>query len=388
MNIARKSGVGGRPVQVLWLLSHMVLLPAEVLLLKSLGVAVWVPKLVPSGPQSSGTITPTEYDADLELPVGAVDALNAHNFYEHGWTSEIEAIVNSHFDIVVTSVYPVPLVEAVRRFRGTVIARVFGRAGSDSYTKLFSEYDPRLLADIRVMGERFVFGQAHSQVSGIEDNILRTRAATLPLGVSERLWNVSGTWTGGGDRSALLYAPYINDHRYYRERYEEAKSLFATTPHVMFGRQMRSPEDTSVLSNLSEVELVQLYQRSPVFAYNSVEPRYLHYAPIEAMVVGTPVLYRAGSALDLLARDMSPGRCTTGEEIVHKARLILGGDAALTSAVRASQRAVVDNFSKRAAAHQWAKVLRLPRVNPPWDPAGVDRFNDNLRVPEWWPSPM
>ena len=119
---------GGRPKRLVWIVNHRTLMEGEVPVLRGLGYEIFVPKVIPSDDPEyrSGAVT-YEYDETLTLPLAALAVLNEHDFYRRVWSPTLATILNRYFDVVVTSVslYTTPLEQAVRRFQGTVVARVF-----------------------------------------------------------------------------------------------------------------------------------------------------------------------------------------------------------------------------------------------------------------------
>ena len=75
------------------------------------------------------------------------------------------------------------------------------------------------------------------------------------------------------------------------------------------------------------------------------------------MIVGTPVLYQSGALLDRLAGEPLPGACRGLEEMRSKAAALAAGDAALSTAIRAAQQAIVATFSREAATEAWRSLL-------------------------------
>jgi glycosyltransferase involved in cell wall biosynthesis len=207
------------------------------------------------------------------------------------------------------------------------------------------------------MGERFIFGQGYENLADVEDQELRERAHTITVPLPHHVYEHSDSWIGDENR-AILLCPGILQTGYYREVYAGIKRDFGDLPHAIFGRQPETVDDPAVLPYLSDSDLLKLYASAAVFIYPSDEPRHVHYSPVEAMVVGTPVLYRTGALIDTLAGSQLPGACSDTQEMRAKAQRLLDGDHALAEAIRTSQRAVVESFSIEVAAHQWADVLR------------------------------
>jgi hypothetical protein len=343
-------------LRLLWILNHKTLLPAEVPILRSLGFAVFIPKRVPGTPEHKSSIVDYSYDAELGIPYEALAVLNSHKFYEEHWSETIAAILNRYFDIVTTSVYTVPLFETVRTFRGCVFLRAFGREKPARYTTFFENgTHPSMLEQIEAMGSRFVFAQGFDNLGHIEDIRLARRARTIGVTLPDSIWHRRDTWLGGRPE-ILLHCPLIHS-AYYAPHYAELKEVFSDMQHVIFGPQVTSVEDPAVLPYLSDDDLLKLYADASVFAYLSVEPRHLHYSPIEAMIVGTPVLYRSGGMLDHLAAQPLPGCCGDIGEMREKARRLQMGDRELATMIRHSQAHIVATFSTSIAIRQWADVL-------------------------------
>jgi hypothetical protein len=260
------------------------------------------------------------------------------------------------------SSYLTPIGEAARKFEGTLVARVFGLEQPRRYNDFFASGPvSKIPGTIAEMGDRFVFGQGFRNLADVEDPVFRDRAHTITVPLPGTIYDHSDTWKGDG-HSAVFLCPAIQRHGYYRVIYEGIKREFGDLPHVIFGRQSEPITDPAILPYLTDADLIALYARTPVFVYPSAEPRHVHYSPVEAMVVGTPVLYRAKALLDFLAGEAQPGACVDTAEMRAKAKALLAGDRALAEEIRDSQHALVKVFSVELAARQWSELL-LRRQN-------------------------
>jgi len=158
-------------------------------------------------------------------------------------------------------------------------------------------------------------------------------------------------------RGGIHSGNYVED--FVREKLRaKGKQKFGDLPHKIFGRQTERLNDPHILPYLPDHQLFELYAEAPVFVYPSTETRHIHYSPVEAMVVGTPVLYRRGALSDVLAggADLA-GACATTDEMRDKARRLLAGDRELADSIRATQGRIVDTFAVDLARKQWAEVL-------------------------------
>lgn len=347
------------PQRLLWIVNHQTLMGAEVPILRSLGWQVFIPKLVPDDPEYRSSAVSYAYDADLGLPPSALAVLNRQRFYERPWSPTVESIINEHFAVLVTSLsfYTMPLSEAARKFDGTVVARVFGREHPSTYSSLPAvTRRPALLDELAAIGDRFVLAQGYDNLAEIEEEPLRSHAHTVTVPLPQEIYRHQGTWHGGA-ASAILLCPAINDDGYYAALYRRIKRSFGDLPHRIFGRQFGEIRDPAVLSYLSDEDLIELYASAPAFLYPSTEPRHLHYSPLEAMVVGTPVLYLRGTLLDRIAVERQPGACADDAEMHAAAERLIAGDRELAERIRASQARIADNFSVDLARRQWRSLL-------------------------------
>jgi hypothetical protein len=346
--------------RLLYIINHKTLLQAEVPILRSLGWEVFVPKIIPDhDPGFRSAAISFEFDAALGLPSATLAVLNRHNFYEHSWSPTVAEIVNMNFEAVVThfSYYTIPLSEAARKFYGTVIARAFGREHPRRYSEFAAMAQrPGLLNELATMGDRFVFGQGYTNIAEVEDPPLPQRARTITVPLPGWIYGHRDTWEGGAVNAVFL-CPSIGIGGYYGGVYEAIKRDFGDLPHVIFGHQPMPVQDPAVLPYLTDEGLVALFRSAPVFVYPSIEPRHIHYSPLEAIIVGTPVLYRRGTLTDVIAVSPLPGACADAAEMRDKARRLIAGDRALAEAVRATQGRILDPFASDLARNQWSAVL-------------------------------
>ncbi len=356
-----KFGSTFKPHRLAWIVNHRTLMPAEVPILRNLGWEIFIPKVIPENDTGyrSGAVT-YEYDQSLSISSTALTVLNAHDFYSRDWSPTIAQIMNESFQMVVTtfSAYVTPLSEAARKFSGVVVARVFGREHPVRYSDIPPVTNrPGMLSELSALGDRFVFGQAYENLAEIEQEPLGSRRHTLTVPLPDYVFKRQNGWHGDGAHAVFL-CPAVADGNYYQAIYERDKRDFGDLPHQFFGRQLGPVSDPAILPYMTDDELLQLYAAAPVFVYPSTEPRHLHYSPLEAMVVGAPVLYRSGALIDTLTGSADlPGRCADTEEMRRKTQQLLSGDRALAEAIRSTQGTILDSFAEELATQQWQELF-------------------------------
>ena len=336
-------------------------MPIEVGLLRSFGFEVYMPKIVPTDPNYRSAIVDYSLDTTLSLDRYLIDFLNRHHFYEERWSTGLTDILNENFQLLITSWsgYTMPLFEAIRKFKGPVVARVFGREDPARYSDHFpAQMDAPVLIDrIGSSACKFWFGQAFDNLAEIEHANIQARALDLPVGLPREYFDLEDSWSGD-DLSALFLCPHILDSGYYSAVYKTINDDFKNLPLKIFGRQFEKPDDLRVLPYLGDDELMQLYRRVRVMVYPSTEPRHLHYSPLEAMIVGCPVLYRNCGLLERLAGKTLPGSCANNAELNEKAIRLLSGDTALAQAIKKSQKLILQKLSDQAVQSAWQAAMQ------------------------------
>ena len=78
--------------------------------------------------------------------------------------------------------------------------------------------------------------------------------------------------------------------------------------------------------------------------YHSMEPRHIHYHPLEAIVCGLPLIFMGGGQLDLLGGNNLPGRCSNIKEARKKIKHILNGDKKLINDIRTTQPILLEKY--------------------------------------------
>ncbi|MGF7032468.1 hypothetical protein J2T17_003391 [Paenibacillus mucilaginosus] len=360
--------------RILWLLNHKTLLRSEVRILHNLGFEVFVPKVIPSNDPDfrSGGVS-YEADSSLTIPKEALLTLNSFNFYANEWPEEITALINHYFGTVFTIAVRYPLIEVLTKFKGQIIFRAFGLQNELTYNTVLQYVIPEFESLKPKMENRFWFGQGYTQLAECEPAFLQDRALYLPIGLDRSFWIHANTWHGSG-KHILFVCPHINDNPYYSNIYRGFKEAFGDLPHFIVGQQLSPVNDPHVLSNVSDEQLVELYKSSAVFYYHSHEIRHVNYSPIEASIVGTPVIYYSDSLLGRLADKPSPAMVHTISEARSVILKLLQNDQNTTNTIKNNQKFMEYLFSSEYCEPYWKNNL----LNGPFAKANTTPAPRNL----------
>ncbi|WDL95155.1 hypothetical protein [Alicyclobacillus sp. ALC3] len=345
--------------RILWLLNHKTLMPFEVPLLQSLGFEVFTPKVIPNHTGDfRSTIVDFSYDSGLTIPDDVLRKLNSFDFYaDRPWPSDITAALNHYFGIAITCIMKYPFQGIMTGFSGKVIMRVFGVDNTMTYGKvLHLIFGEQVDSWLEAVKDRFWFGESYEQLAECEATFLRDRALFLPVGIPQSVWRFQNTWQGT-DKQVLFVCSNINDNPYYTKVYRDFKEQFGDFPHVIVGQQGSPVSDSHVLANVRDDQLRELFQRSKVLYYHSHEARHLHYAPVEAAIFGTPVVFYRDSLLRRIAGDEVHGAV---DNIHHARELVsrlLQSDCETVESLRQSQHVLQCSFTREYCERTFRRNL-------------------------------
>jgi hypothetical protein len=346
-----------RNKRVLWLLNHKTLMPYEAQLLVNLGFEVFVPKIIPAHVNfRSGTVD-FSYDKSLTIPRRVLKRLNEFNFYEEIWPPDIVMIVNRYFGTVFTLSYGSQFPEVLGKFEGQIVFRVFGLDNTRDYKGVLEAlYGFEVLLRIHALGGRFWFGEGYEQLQECEPPVLAERALFLPIGVPDSFYKNANQWNGS-QKKILFVCPNVVSNPYYSAVYERFKKEFGDLPHVIVGAQDVKVNDSSMLGYVTDEELQQLYRDCVLLYYHSTEVRHVHYPPIEAAIIGMPIVFFRNSLLGRLSEASTPGCVDSVKEARTIVKRVLAGDLELIEHLRQGQRSISHRFSDTHCGTMWEKNL-------------------------------
>jgi hypothetical protein len=357
--------VTDRSKRVLWLLQHKTLMQAEVPILLRLGYEVFVPKVIPERLPMRSSIVTHEYDGSLTIPADVLERLNATDFYTEGAISDqVNADMNEYFGAAFFIVYDGLHINMLRNFRGALLHRAFGHVEHERYYRVLQWLGRGGAELITAAKDRFWFAESYDNLALVEPPLFSNQAAYLPLALSETfIEEHTDTWTGG-DRNILLVAPDINMDANSRRPYDRFKALYGDLPHTIAGRQHVPVDDPHVIGFVSDDELMELTRRSAVMVSVSREPRHVYYSPIEAAIVGLPVVFYRNSLLgSLLPEGTTAGSAIDDASARALVERLLDGDADEIARIRSEQHAITEKFSEAWCEAVWAENLERLGIN-------------------------
>lgn len=346
-----------RNKRVLWLCNHNTLMDFEVPLLISLGYEVFVPKLVPLDViKYSGKVT-FEYDNTLSIYADVLELLNSFNFYEDRYTPRICNILNQYFSTAFVVFIKHPLKNLTKYFLGNLYYRIFGLDGKRSYSNLLNDWD------VDYERDNLYFAECYPFLHEVEDQELIDKKVYLPLGLNTTKYQ---QFKGNGStfeisKDILFVCPRIDAQSYYNKQYKKFISEFKQFSYTVAGNNpINFGGDENIIGFLNDDEFLELFQSHKVLFYHSTEPRHLHYHPLEAMIIGMPVIFMNGGILSrVLNTDAKlPGCCDSYNEARSKIHKICNNDKNFITAILESQTRFLYEFSQEFCSKVWLKHFK------------------------------
>jgi Glycosyl transferases group 1 len=341
--------------RILWLLNHKTLMQYEVPLLRSMGFEVFVPKIIPKTTEfRSGTVD-FSFDESLTIPEHALRVLNSCHFYQRNWPRDVVFYMNRYFGTAFVMPIEEQFRESVTNFEGNLLMRAFGLINSASYhNDLKAIYGDEVFCWINAVRHRFWFAAGYEQLKECEPSMFAERTVYLPIGLPPAFWKNANTWTGTDSR-LLFLCPSIVKNPYYTAIYNQFKKEFGDFPHVIVGKQDVPVNDPHVLGFVSDQELAKLYKTCSVLLYPSREKRHVHYSPVEANIIGMPVIFYDDSLLARICNRKVQGAVSSVAEARDLIKAILWGETDLITLLRKDQQNIAYFFSDEYCKPTWEK---------------------------------
>ena len=341
------------PRRILYNINHLKLISNEVPLLLTLGYEVYIPKHLPSivGEANSAGIV-RKYDESLTISERDLALLDSHNFYEEkSWGSDVVKLINDKFCMVITASYMTPIAAFLSRLSLPIGIRVFGHALPDTYSRVF----PADVKELVMKHERRVtFLSAYPHLAEVEEEFKGIfRFAPVTLKPEGPYFQRSVT-----KKAVLFQCSRINVSPHYTEKATKFLSDFSGSGinYTMYGTERSRFNISHNLGRPSSVEINGLFASYAAMYYDSIEPRHLHYHPLEAMQAQMPVIFLQEGMLSRLM-PYSPAKSRDVREAQRKLQRLIKGDAALENEIVWHQNVLLQSTKNSNNLDEWRAVL-------------------------------
>lgn len=341
-----------KSTRVLWAVNHKTLIRSEPELLRSLGYEVYIPKKLPDSGFRSGATSYT-HDESLSIPKEVLLLLNEHNFFKDKWNAEIEYAINEYFDVIFVIHWPTLLLESALKFKGKILFRVYGLQNNLTYGDFILNSGGYFLKDLFANRQRdLILAAGYEQVIEAEPGWLTRNNIYLPITIPDNLWNFSGTHNRNSNKVLFLCSNRLTSE-YYANQAEKFRSVVHPNPYTIVDGEDPDNGDPNVMSKISFEELIAQFQGSAAFYTPSEELRTTLYSPVEASIIGCPVVYHKNSLLGRITPNISLGKVSSPDQATNVIERICNNDLGFTNELLAEQESMGDFFKISQCVKTW-----------------------------------
>ena len=310
-------------MNILYLLNHKILSDFEIPILIKNNFGVYLPKIYNSlSPYDSiNHNNHYIYDSSLNINTNDFNYLNNYDFFNKcdSYNEELMNIINNNFNVIFIVLYAnMTLIDfLVKNFNGTIYLRFFGRERDLSYSDFFKSY--QYLSNTSKL--KFIF--SYKEIIDFEFNNNNffhiNNSLYIPLGIPDYFFNkYNNTYNNSNNYNNFVFiCSKINVCEYYTQIYNDFNNLLIDFNFVILGRNNINVNDNRIKNNLNDHDYYMQMTNSIAMYYHGKEPRHLHYHPIEAIIIGLPIIFHAESLLSTYLND-SPGKCYNDQEVIEK----------------------------------------------------------------------
>lgn len=331
-------------MRCLYICSHQTLIDFEVPILFAAGCEVYCVKSLQNIEARHHTVEAkidrlNYYDAKLTIPKESVELLNQVHWYTNNRVSvEVMNILNTYFDFVVCTLLTEGnfLQQLVREFQGKVCIRYFGREGDLDYEYFMPRFE--------AAKTKFQFWFSYPEILKHEvergTSVTQYQSFVIPLGCPEIFFTeYLDTWKPSSSPKVCFVCSKINLQGYYTDIFHSFEAHFCDFINkgqvVLLGKN-NNIQRSYCKSNLNNKDFYAEMQMSQVMYYHGKEPRHMHYHPLEAVVIGLPLIFHSESLVSVFLPD-SPGKCNTIAEARTKVQRVLDNDTDFINSILTAQ---------------------------------------------------
>ena len=320
-----------------------------------------------------------KYDDSLQnIRVNDLTILNDMDWYNNDTilTRQMIDLLNVNFKYIFITLLTSGklLTQLIKYFKGLIYYRFFGLTSTYSYKDMVLNYAFPNVKYIFGYNEIYTYEQSLSSFFNANNSMV-TR-----LGCPDHFIKPHENSHKGTINSICFVCSKINQCPYYTRVYNEfVENVGTKYEYVLLGKNNETLMDANKFNNLSDDAYFNKMSECKLMYYHSTEPRHLHYHPIEALIIGLPVLFHKESLLNSFLMN-SPGKCNDIDEVHAKIDRILHNDVAFINEIKKEQEKIAYKFK---IAHNMNAFDRVLGVGPtaPFKLAMLNCLNKQIIAP-------
>jgi hypothetical protein len=348
-------------MRIFWLLNHKTLVDFEVPVLVKSGWEVLTPKKYPAERFRSSSVS-YDYDQSLTIPNHVLEKLNNFNFYEEEWSPLVTYYLNKYFDVIFTFPHYKILPNSLKRFMGVVVLRLFGQDNYENYYQFLQQmYGFSIIDQIEARKDKLITGFGYLQSLENESDLLTKNAVYLPIGVPSTFYKFKNSHKGGTGK-VLLVCPNRITGPYSVEQFKRFSETTLGIGRIIVDSEDEANGDSEVVFNPNRDDLLSLYIASDCFYTPTTAKSHTLYSPIEALIVGLPLVFHSNSLLGNMFPKNTIGAVASKDEARHLIKAITDGESSLVEDIKKSQQGLGELFHEDNLIAHWNNSLEIIRL--------------------------
>ena len=305
---------------ILYLINHKTLCNYEIPIIINKGYGVFVSKKINGFDivETSSFSINNDYDYSLNLNKYIIEKLNI-DWYDNNILIEQEVIdiLNNNFKFIFITLLTngILLNQLIKKFNGNIFYRLFGREGEKRYNSLCS-VDNKL---------KYIFGYPEIYIfENTFDNFFNSNNSyVVKMGISDAfITKYTNTYLPINNKICVICSK-INNCPYYTNVYNNFILNFENYNYVILGKNNINAKNA--INDLNDEMFYKTFSNCKLLYYHSKEPRHLHYHPLEAIIIGIPIIFHKECLLTSYLPD-SLGKCDNMIDAKNKIDRIMNND--------------------------------------------------------------
>jgi hypothetical protein len=341
------------------LLNHKTLTDFDAPILIQKGFGVFFPKIYSTVDTVLCSIKQCfldKYDYSLDISSNVLHTLNNIDFFCDTAFENKDNIdlLNNNFQIIFSPLLEKnKLEQLLSKFKGTIYLRFFGN------TEEYSYYTNYLKGHDNLFSNKLKFVFAFKEIFDFEQSkhsfFNSSNSLYIPCGIPDDFFNrYQNTYNKNNtiNKKFVFVCSRINSCSYYTPVYNNFKNLLHDFPFIILGKKNENAVhmDERIKNNLSDDDYFKEMSQCIAMYYHGKEPRHLHYHPVEAVIIGMPVIFHDESIFSSFFKD-SPGKCHSDADVIEKMNRLNNDDICFRDSIIEYQNKCIDFFKVKNNLH-------------------------------------
>lgn len=338
---------------ILYILNHKTLTDFEVPLLINKGYGVLINKTYKSLAIDNSLYDEDKnyyYDNFINLDYNIIYRMNNIDWFNNSQnlSDNIIDLLNKHFKFIfITLLTNGNLLQQLKRqFKGLIFYRFFGMEKNLLYETVLKK---------NTFSNNIKYIFSYQEIFTFESDFFNiTNSYVIPLGLSNTFISKYNNCYNPNNNNICFICSKIGRCQYYTNIYKEFIKNFKNYEYVILGKN--NNVELNIINNLSDKEYYLKISECKVMYYHGIEPRHLHFHPLEAMIIGIPIIFHSNSLLSKYLNN-SPGKCESIEEAKLKIDKILHNDTEFIQSIISVQNNQINIITQNTNYNVFENLL-------------------------------